>query len=282
MAKSTIVRCVASGLGVCVFGYERPISFPEHSHNELALVICTEGALEMLQFGHREILHAGQILFTNSSVPHASRYCVEGTVTGGVTLEFNPLVLRHLGYDGASPYLYAKFLGTMNLPEIMGLARAIQDEVRRKEPDSHLLVIALARQLLILALRLWPRTLVRRHESIETVLLPRNEFVRSIELMQDISVSDFSVKDLARNLHRSTSAFSRMFTSSVGVSPYRYYLSTVMERAANRLATTEEPVKKIALDLGFKNVGHFSEAFRREWKMTPTAFRSSALISFEN
>jgi AraC-like DNA-binding protein len=273
MAGSRFFLCAESDLGVQVFRHERPISFPVHSHSELAIVICIEGVLESRQFGHRELLHAGQVLFTNSCTPHASRYCVDGKPNSGVTLEFDPPVLRRLGYSGASPYLAAAFLGKINMPEVARLARIIQDESLRMEMDSPLLIAALARQILVLVLRMWPRTLVRDHESKQTAHLPRNELVRSIEFMQVTPARDFAVREVARYLHRSPSAFSRLFTRSVGESPYSYYLTTLLDRAADRLATTEDPVKEIALTLGFNSVSHFSNAFRHKWNRTPTAFR---------
>jgi AraC family transcriptional regulator len=276
MAASRFFQSEESGLGIQVFRHECPISFPEHSHREAALVVCTEGILESTQFGRREFLHAGQVLFTNSYTPHASSYCVDGKPTCGVTLEFDPLVLRRLGYNGGSPYLLAEFLGKMNVAEVANLSRLIQDESLRLQPDSAPMIAALAGQVLALALRRWPRTLIRRHESKQAVRLPRNELVRSIEFMQVTPARDFSVHEVARHLHRSTSTFSRLFTWSVGVSPYRYYLTTVIDRAADRLANTEEPVKHIALTLGFNSVSHFSSAFRQKWNMTPTAFRHNA------
>jgi AraC-like DNA-binding protein len=276
MAGSRFFRCMESGLGIQVFSHEHAIAFPAHSHSEMAIVICTEGVLESRQFGYRELLDAGQVLFTNSCTPHASRYCVDGKPTCGVTLEFDPAVLRRLGYSGTSPYLSCRFLGKMNLPEPARLARVIQDESAQMEPDSPLLMAALARQILVLALRLWPRTLIRRYESKQTAHLPRNELVRSIEFMLATPARDFAVRDLARHLHRSTSTFSRLFGHSVGESPYSYYLTTVLERAADRLATTEEPVKEIALTLGFNSVSHFSNTFRQKWNMTPTTFRQNA------
>jgi transcriptional regulator GlxA family with amidase domain len=67
-----------------------------------------------------------------------------------------------------------------------------------------------------------------------------------------------------------------LFTRSVGESPYSYYLTNLLERAAGRLATTDDPVKEIAIDLGFNSFSHFSNAFRQRWNMTPTAFRQNA------
>lgn len=276
MIASQFFRCPESGLGVQVFRHNRAISYPVHTHNEMAIVICTQGTVESTQFACKETLHRGEVLFTNSDVPHASRYCIDGKPTFGVTLEFNPQVLQRLGYNGASIYFRAKFLGKMNLPEVLPLVQTIQDEALGLKQDVSLLVTALARQIMVLVLREWPRELIRTHESKAIVHLPRNELVRSIEIMRTIPVHEFAVPDLARQLHRSTSTFSRLFARSVGESPHNFYRTMVLQQAANLLATTDEPVKEIAFNLGFSTVSHFSSSFRLQWNMSPTAFRHSA------
>jgi AraC-like DNA-binding protein len=276
MADSRFFRCSESGMGIQIFEHQQPIAFPVHSHSEIAIVICTDGSVESLQLGQREILYPGQTLFTNAGVPHASRYCADGRPTSGVTIEFDSLVLHKLGYGGNSAYLSSSFWGKIDLPEAVKLARSIQDESRNLRHDSQFFVAALARQILVLALRAWPRTLVRAHDFKPAAHLPRHELVRAIEVMQSTPACDFAVSDLARQLHRSTSTFSRLFTRSVGQSPYNVYLATVLQRGADMLQTSSTPVKEIAFDLGFNSVSHFSNAFRTKWNMTPTTFRHNA------
>jgi AraC-like DNA-binding protein len=276
MAASQFFQCPQSGLRVQVFRHERAISYPPHTHSEMAIVICTEGTVESTQFACKETLYPGQLLFTNAGVPHGSCYCVDGKPTSGVTLEFDSQVLQRLGYNGASIYLQARFLGKMNLPEVMPLVKTIQDESLRLKQDVPLLVSALARQIMVLVLREWPRDLIRAHEWKPLIHLPRNELVRSIEIMGTIPVREFAVPELASKLHRSTSTFARLFTRSVGDSPHNFYLTTVLRQAANLLATTEVPVKEIALNLGFNSISHFSSSFRMKWNVTPTAFRQNA------
>jgi AraC-like DNA-binding protein len=272
MAASRFFRCQESDLGIQVFRHARPISYPPHSHNEMAIVICTSGKLESTQFGCREILCEGQVLFTNSSVPHASRYGLDGKRTCGVTLEFSPAALTRLGY-GSSSYASSRFLGKQNLPEVVRLARLIEDEARSPEQDTPLLVAALARQIVVLVLREWPRTLIRSHETKQVLQLPRNELVRAIEIMHTIPARDFGVPELARRMHRSTSTFSRLFLRSLGDSPHSYYRTIVLQQAADLLSGTDRSVKDIAITLGFRSVSHFSHSFRDRWSITPTAYR---------
>jgi transcriptional regulator GlxA family with amidase domain len=106
-----------------------------------------------------------------------------------------------------------------------------------------------------------------------TAQLPRNELVRTIELMNVIPARDFNVDELAKQMHRSTSAFSRLFARSAGESPYSFYRNSVLHQAAHLLLTTNDPVKLIAFNLGFDNFSHFSNSFRTKWSLTPRTYR---------
>jgi transcriptional regulator GlxA family with amidase domain len=156
----------------------------------------------------------------------------------------------------------------------------IEDESGRPGSDSLQLVAALARQIVVLVLREWPKTLIRNHEITQIPRLPRNELVRTIEIMHAIPARDFAVTDLAQRMNRSTSTFSRLFTRSLGDSPHSYYRSILFHQAADLLVSTDRSVKDIALSLGFNNVSHFSNSFRQKWKVTPTSYRQrSNLVS---
>jgi AraC-like DNA-binding protein len=276
---SRFYRCPESGLGIQVFRHERPIAFPPHCHNEMAVVVCTEGVLESTQFGQRELLPDGQVLVTNSGIAHSSRYCIDGRATAGVTIELDGDILQRLGYSSTSLYMTAQFQGKIYQPEVVRIAETIQKESYRGAEDSVFLMTALARQIIVLTLREWPKALIRNYNLQFTTQLPRNELVRAIELMNVIPIRDFSVDELATRMHRSTSAFSRLFARSVGDSPYSFYLNRVLYQAAHLLVTTNDPVKVIALNLGFDNFSHFSNSFRTKWNLTPTTYRKLGTLA---
>jgi AraC-like DNA-binding protein len=273
MSTSKFLCCPESGLRIQLFRHERAIAFPMHSHSEMAIVICTAGSIESTQFSCRELLYEDQVLFTNSGVSHASRYCTDGRPTRGVTLEFHPTVLERLGYPRSSPYLDSVFIGKFCMPLVGQLARMIEDEAAKPDQHSFLMATALARQIVSLVLREWPETLVRRYEASGSGHLPRHELVRSIEIMSMTSARDFTVPVLAGQLNRSPSTFSRLFTRSTGTSPHKFYVDLLFGQAANLLSGTDRPIKEIALELGFMSFSQFSNSFRQQWKMTPTEFR---------
>ncbi|WP_263358147.1 helix-turn-helix domain-containing protein [Acidicapsa ligni] len=249
-----------------------------HAHDEMAIVIGTEGILESTQFSCRELLHEDQVLFTNAKIPHASRYYIENKPTRGVTIEFHPAVLHRLGYPRSSPYPRSVFMGKLNMPRVGQLARMIEDEMLKSDQSSLLMATALARQIISLVLREWPQSLIRRQDANDHRYLPRHELVRSIEIMSSMSPHDFRVPFLAGQVNRSTSTFSRLFTHSTGISPHKSYSNLLLGQAADLLLNTDRQIKEIALDLGFRNFSHFSNVFRQRWKMTPTEFREKSCL----
>jgi AraC family transcriptional regulator len=72
---------------------------------------------------------------------------------------------------------------------------------------------------------------------------------------------------------------SRVFREVVGVS-LRSYLATARARAAvDALARGACDLTDLALRLGYVDHSHFTNAFNKEWKMSPSAFRATLLRS---
>jgi AraC-like DNA-binding protein len=68
--------------------------------------------------------------------------------------------------------------------------------------------------------------------------------------------------------------FLRTFRHIVGMTPYQFLLSVRMRRTAVQLATSFEPVSRIAFEAGFGDLSTFNGRFREVFGMSPTAYRS--------
>lgn len=68
--------------------------------------------------------------------------------------------------------------------------------------------------------------------------------------------------------------FLRLFKQVTGVTPHQYVLRARLQEAALRLKSRCEPVLDIALSAGFRDLSNFNHAFRGEFGVTPTRFRS--------
>jgi AraC family transcriptional regulator len=84
---------------------------------------------------------------------------------------------------------------------------------------------------------------------------------------------DVSLTSLAREWGYSPSHFHRLFTETVGETPKAHVDRVRLERAAFRVAVESSSFLDIALAVGFRNHETFTRAFKRQFGVTPTAYR---------
>jgi AraC-like DNA-binding protein len=82
-----------------------------------------------------------------------------------------------------------------------------------------------------------------------------------------------SIGDVASVLSLSTSYFVRSFTNTTGVSPYSWLVEQRINEARQLLTRTAIPLAEIALECGFTDQSHFTNAFGRRVGTTPSRWR---------
>jgi AraC family transcriptional regulator len=87
------------------------------------------------------------------------------------------------------------------------------------------------------------------------------------------------LSDLAALAHMSKYHFLRIFRRTTGTTPHQYVLAMRLQRAALKLARSQEPIAILALGAGFDDVSTFNRYFRRAFKLTPTSYRRKYLRS---
>lgn len=98
-----------------------------------------------------------------------------------------------------------------------------------------------------------------------------------LQLLRDIRSrldEDVSLDALAARAGWSRFHFHREFRAVTGETPKQYTLRLRVERAANRLLTSTEPIMTVAAAGGFASHEVFTRAFRRHFNCTPAEYRS--------
>jgi transcriptional regulator GlxA family with amidase domain len=67
--------------------------------------------------------------------------------------------------------------------------------------------------------------------------------------------------------------FKRRFKKATGLSPLDYAHSIRLEEAKQMLETTDTPIERIAVDVGYQDDSFFRRLFRRRVGLTPRAYR---------
>jgi AraC family transcriptional regulator len=86
---------------------------------------------------------------------------------------------------------------------------------------------------------------------------------------------DQDLVSLAREAKLSRYHFLRVFRELTGLTPHQYVLRARLRRAATQLISERMRVLDVALDCGFRDVSNFNHAFRREFGVSPKAYRNS-------
>ena len=85
--------------------------------------------------------------------------------------------------------------------------------------------------------------------------------------------SDNSIPELASLTHMSVSSFKREFNRVFSTSPAAYIMNKKLERAAELLSISDSRLSDVAFDCGFKNLSHFSKAFKKRFGVTPSLYK---------
>jgi AraC family transcriptional regulator len=80
-----------------------------------------------------------------------------------------------------------------------------------------------------------------------------------------------TLETMARTAGYSPFQFARLFKATTGLAPHQFVKTLRLERAA-RMLGDDSNLAEIALKTGFYDQAHFTNAFRKEFGITPTAY----------
>lgn len=102
----------------------------------------------------------------------------------------------------------------------------------------------------------------------------RGLVARALEEIEARVHEDLNASDLAGLLGISREHLTRIFRRETGQTPYQTILRKRMLAACRLLKETDLSAKAIAARLGYAEAGHFTRAFKRVMRLSPTRFRA--------
>lgn len=97
----------------------------------------------------------------------------------------------------------------------------------------------------------------------------------SISLMKKNLEEKLTVSQLADHAHLSVYHYIRCFKSAYDVTPLHYLTRLRLKKASLLLKQCKQDVKDIVPQCGFENESSFTRLFRKEFRLTPVAYRKT-------
>ncbi|SDU20752.1 AraC-type DNA-binding protein [Verrucomicrobium sp. GAS474] len=119
--------------------------------------------------------------------------------------------------------------------------------------------------------RLSARTQVREEDALPEPLRQALSLLESGEEGKALRLGE-----VARRVGWSLPYLHEVFRTRLNTTPHEISLRSRMQRARERLAATDQPIKRIAADCGFGSAAAFCYAFKERVGVTPLSYRRTA------
>ncbi|GAB3947228.1 helix-turn-helix domain-containing protein [Spirosoma harenae] len=160
---------------------------------------------------------------------------------------------------------------------ILSIFRMIEDELNSRIDDfSQDVIISQIELLLNYAQRFYKRQFITR-KSVNSTLLQKLEEVTDNYFRSENSLQKGlpTVQYLAEQLAISPTYLSDLLRSLIGQNTQQYIHNKLIDKAKEKLSTTDLSVSEIAYELGFEHSQSFSKLFKSKTNQSPLEFRAS-------
>jgi len=171
----------------------------------------------------------------------------------------------------------ALFLSEKEEISIVGIIEAIQREYQSTIDNfSQDIIIAHVETLLKYAERFYHRQFLTRKKANHQILQSLEKLLAAYFNSEDLITKGLpSVQYISGQLNVSVSYLSRLLKTLTGQTTQQHIHDKLIEKAKEKLSTTELSISEIAYELGFEHSQSFSKLFKTKTAQSPLAFRQS-------
>lgn len=160
---------------------------------------------------------------------------------------------------------------------ILSVYQIMEQELSsRVDEFSQEVIIAQIELMLSYVNRFYKRQFITR-KAVNNDILQRTETILDdyLNSHESLHLGVPTVQYLSDQLNISTGYLSDMLRSLIGKNAQQYIHEKLIEKAKERLTTTELTISEIAYDLGFEHPQSFSKLFKAKTSLSPLEFRQS-------
>ena len=264
------------------------IAVPNHWHDELEIVVITEGKVIVRIAGREIILAAGDGYFANSAVLHAAE--LRSSTGHQHAMVFSPKVISAPGELAWKTYV-EPLLGDLQLPfvrlsasvpwqkEILECSEKAWDLGAYDKADYPIEVPYLLGKAVA--------DLTRHSDTVKSELHYTGRYQRdelrikkALLFIETNYGNAITIEDIADSAEVSVSSCLRLFSSILGNTPIRYLVRFRLQKAAEEFQRKSgRTIAETAYLCGFTDASYFNRCFRKEYGMTPSEFIAEYKVS---
>ncbi len=173
-----------------------------------------------------------------------------------------PKFVHEAAYDAASHGTLAAVLPLLT------------HEMKTQQPGSESVIERFAEILLVQLLRLYVNRLPQRRGFLAGISDGR--IARAVRVVHRDHDQNLSIQRLADAAGMSRTAFAQHFKRLMGVTPIDYLTQWRMYQASELLTSNGLTLADIAARIGYDSDVAFSRAFKRQFQISPSAYRRAA------
>jgi len=160
---------------------------------------------------------------------------------------------------------------------ILSVFKIIDDELKNRIDDfSHEVIISQLELLLNYCNRFYKRQFLTR-KAVNNNMLAKMEQILDdhFNTAEPSGKALPTVQSLAEQLNTSASYLSDMLRSLTGQNTQQHIHNKLIDKAKEKLSTTENSISEIAYLLGFEHPQSFSKLFKAKMNVSPSEFRQT-------
>jgi len=171
----------------------------------------------------------------------------------------------------------ALFLSDKEETIVNGIVQNIQQEYQANiDKFSKQIIVSHIENLLSYAERFYNRQFITREKANHQIIERLEKIVIDYFNSGDLVTKGLpEVQFISKELNLSVSYLSRLLKTLTGQSTQQFIHDKLIEKAKQKLSTTELTVSEIAYELGFEHSQSFSKLFKAKTSQSPLAFRQS-------
>lgn len=271
----------------CYLDNLREMSVPWHWHEELELVIVAEGTMAASTDGSVFSIKKGDGLFLNKGILHqmkngADTSCLlrslvfHGRLAGSIDSIFWQKYMEPLLLDTNFPFCLLSRRTDWQREALLA-AEAAWNACLEEKPGYEFSVRNSLSDMLYLLYSNRPHTDPKKPSP--KTLRDDGRIKKMLSYIHAHISEELTVPRIAASASVSESECLRCFKHTIGVAPGRYVAQYRLQKAAELLAASCDPIAAVAALCGFQDMSYFARSFRKAYAMTPSAYRDAHMLS---